>query len=412
MTNKKLYLIGDPVDHSLSPLLHGAMIAQTGVHYTYEVRRVQPRDLADFVAEAKAGGCAGFNVTMPHKEAILPLLDELSPAAAACGAVNTVCIKNGRAIGYNTDGRGFVDSLRARGLEPEGKTVLLLGTGGAGDAICDALVGAGVKKIFVTNRSVYPAQDLAARYPDKAQFIYFGIFPVRHAMAESDLFINATSLGMAGMKEFSDLGFLRDAPAGVTVYDLVYNPRQTMLLREAEKRGLLNLKTTPDCVPYLLKEKNVRLFTTHKIYSETELHARYEIMLENYSKVLRIEALTMLEMVNTDILPAVSDYTAKLVRTAEDKKALLGSAAGGYEQKTAARLSSLTEIASEDAAKLDDALLQAGDLPTAQEAASFYQAEVFKDMTELRLAVDEMETLTSRACWPYPSYGDLLFSVR
>lgn len=129
MTNKKLYLIGDPVDHSLSPLLHGAMIAQTGVHYTYEVRRVQPRDLADFVAEAKAGGCAGFNVTMPHKEAILPLLDELSPAAAACGAVNTVCIKNGRAIGYNTDGRGFVDSLRARGLEPEGKTVLLLGTG-------------------------------------------------------------------------------------------------------------------------------------------------------------------------------------------------------------------------------------------------------------------------------------------
>ena len=183
-------------------------------------------------------------------------------------------------------------------------------------------------------------------------------------------------------------------------------------LEEAEKRGLLNLKTTPDCVPYLLKEKNVRLFTTHKIYSETELHARYEIMLENYSKVLRIEALTMLEMVNTDILPAVSDYTAKLVRTAEDKKALLGSAAGGYEQKTAARLSSLTEIASEDAAKLDDALLQAGDLPTVQEAASFYQAEVFKDMTELRLAVDEMETLTSRACWPYPSYGDLLFSVR
>ena len=183
-------------------------------------------------------------------------------------------------------------------------------------------------------------------------------------------------------------------------------------LEEAEKRGLLNLKTTPDCVPYLLKEKNVRLFTTHKIYSETELHARYEIMLENYSKVLRIEALTMLEMVNTDILPAVSDYTAKLVRTAEDKKALLGSVAGGYEQKTAARLSSLTEIASEDAAKLDDALLQAGDLPTAQEAASFYQAEVFKDMTELRLAVDEMETLTSRACWPYPSYGDLLFSVR
>lgn len=214
MTKKKLYLIGDPVDHSLSPLLHSAMIAQTGVRYTYEPRRVQPRELADFVAEAKAGGCVGFNITMPHRETILPLLDELSPAAAACGLSSS------------------------RGLEPEGMTALLLGTGGAGDAICDALVKAGVKKIFVTNRSVYPAKDLAARYPDKAQFIYFGTFPVRHAMAESDLFINATSLGMAGMKEFSDLGFLRDAPSGVTVYDLVYEPRKTLLMKEAEKRGL------------------------------------------------------------------------------------------------------------------------------------------------------------------------------
>ena len=136
-----------------------------------------------------------------------------------------------------------------------------------------------------------------------------------------------------------------------------------------------------------MKEKNVRLFADHKIYSETELHARYEILLENYSKVLRIEALTMLDMVQTDILPAVSDYTAKLVRTAAEKKSLLGDAAGGYEYKTAARLSALTETASEDAA-------------------------VFKDMAELRLAVDEMETLTSRACWPYPTYGELLFSVR
>ena len=183
-------------------------------------------------------------------------------------------------------------------------------------------------------------------------------------------------------------------------------------LTEAEKRGLLNLKTTPDCVPYLLREKNIHLFTTHKVYSEAELHARYEIMLENYSKVLRIEALTMLEMVNTDILPAVSDYTAKLVRTANDKKALLGSTAGSYEQKTAARLSVLTETASEDAAKLDDALLRASETADAASEAKFYQAEVFKDMAELRLAVDEMETLTAHSCWPYPSYGDLLFSVR
>ena len=120
----------------------------------------------------------------------------------------------------------------------------------------------------------------------------------------------------------------------------------------------------------------------------------------------------MLDMVQTDILPAVSDYTAKLVRTAAEKKSLLGDAAGSYECRTAARLSALTETASEDAAKLSDALMQAGELPSAQEAADFYQAEVFKDMAELRLAVDEMETLTARACWPYPTYGELLFSVR
>ena len=183
-------------------------------------------------------------------------------------------------------------------------------------------------------------------------------------------------------------------------------------LEEAGKRGLLNLKTTPACAPYLLKEKNVKLFASHKIYSEAELHARYEILLENYSKVLRIEALTMLDMVQTDILPTVSDYTAKLLHTAAEKKELLGSAAGGYECKTAARLSALTETASEDAAKLSDALMQADELPGAQAQADFYQAEVFKDMAELRLAVDEMETLTARACWPYPTYGELLFSVR
>ena len=183
-------------------------------------------------------------------------------------------------------------------------------------------------------------------------------------------------------------------------------------LAEAEKRGLLNLKATPDCVPYLLLKKNIALFTTHKIYSEAELHARYEIMLENYCKVLRIEALTMLDMVSTDILPAVSEYSSKLMKTAAEKKSLLSAAAGAYELKTASKLSELTDTAASEAAALDEALLQAGEIADAGQAAKFYQEHVFRDMTQLRLTVDEMETLTSRAYWPYPSYGDLLFSVR
>ena len=135
-------------------------------------------------------------------------------------------------------------------------------------------------------------------------------------------------------------------------------------------------------------------------------------MLENYCKVLRIEALTMLDMVSTDILPAVSDYTATLMKTGAEKRSLLGESYGGYEMKTASRLAELTDAASMDASKLDEALLQAGEEADAELAAKFYQAVVFKDMTELRLTVDEMETLTSRACWPYPSYGELMFSVR
>ena len=110
----RLYLIGDPVAHSLSPLLHGAMIAQTGADCTYEARRVRAAELPAFLTEAKAA-CAGFNVTMPLKEAIVPLLDGLDASARECGAVNTVCIRQGRAIGHNTDGSGFVDSLRVRG---------------------------------------------------------------------------------------------------------------------------------------------------------------------------------------------------------------------------------------------------------------------------------------------------------
>ena len=108
---KQLFVIGDPVAHSLSPLLHQAMIDQTGAAYRYDVRTVRPEELPAFVRWAKDGGCAGFNVTMPHKEAILPLLDEVDATAASCGAVNTVCIREGRAIGHNTDGTGFLDSL-------------------------------------------------------------------------------------------------------------------------------------------------------------------------------------------------------------------------------------------------------------------------------------------------------------
>ena len=256
MTNKKLYLIGDPVDHSLSPLLHGTMIAQTGVHYTYEVRRVQPRDLADFVAEAKAGGCAGFNVTMPHKQTILPLLDEVDGFAADCGAVNTVCFRDGRAVGYNTDGVGLVDSLRCRGFDPAGRTVLLLGAGGAASAVCCALARAGASHIFVAARRLEAARTLSALCPGRVEAVPFDGATLRRALAESTLLINATPLGMDGKPPFPELSFLRAAPREAVVYDLVYQPRRTALLASASACGLAAVPGTS-----LLLHQAVRAFT-------------------------------------------------------------------------------------------------------------------------------------------------------
>lgn len=237
----RLYLIGDPVAHSLSPLLHGAMIAQTGADCTYEARRVRAAELPAFLTEAKAA-CAGFNVTMPLKEAILPLLDGLDASARECGAVNTVCIRQGRAIGHNTDGSGFVDSLRARSIDPAGMTVLLLGAGGAAEAVCTALVKAGAARLYVANRTIDRAHALAARCPEVIRPIPFDGDDLCRAAAESGLLVNATSLGMAGKGEFSDLDFLRRAPDGAVVYDLVYHPRCTRLLQAA---AALELSTIP-----------------------------------------------------------------------------------------------------------------------------------------------------------------------
>lgn len=232
---KQLYVIGDPVLHSLSPVLHRAMIAETGVDYGYEARTVRAGELADFVRWARAGGCAGFNVTMPHKEAIVPLLDELDRMAAAIGAVNTVCIRQGRAIGHNTDGTGFLDSLAARGFAPEGKRAVLLGAGGAAKAVFHALTGAGAQ-VTVCARRMEQAALLAGRCPDCGAACAFG--SVAQAAADCHLLINATPLGMRGKAAFSDLAFLQALPQDAGVYDLVYEPRETALLAAAAARGL------------------------------------------------------------------------------------------------------------------------------------------------------------------------------
>ena len=235
---KQLYVIGDPVAHSLSPLLHQAMLDQTGAAYRYDVRTVRPEELSAFVRWAKDGGCAGFNVTMPHKEAIRPLLDEVDTTAASCGAVNTVCIREGRAIGHNTDGTGFLDSLAGQAFYPQGRTVLLLGAGGAAKAVGHAMAAAGAGRIIVCARRLERAAALAAQLPGCGEGIVLAQDAIQQAAAACDLLVNATPLGMAGSPAFARLDFLQAMPPHAVVYDLVYHPRRTALLEAAARQGL------------------------------------------------------------------------------------------------------------------------------------------------------------------------------
>ena len=183
-------------------------------------------------------------------------------------------------------------------------------------------------------------------------------------------------------------------------------------IEEAERRGLLNLKSTPDCVPYYLAEKNVDLFTRHKIYTPVELHSRYEIKLDGYCKVLHIEALTMLDMVWKDILPAVSAYSKKLADTALAKKSLSDSIDCSFETELAAKISTLTAEAVKKTQALEYAVMDVKNYEDTLELARFYKDTVFAAMNELRIVVDELETHTAAEYWPYPSYGDILFSVK
>ena len=182
-------------------------------------------------------------------------------------------------------------------------------------------------------------------------------------------------------------------------------------IAEAEKRGLLNLRSTPECLPYSLHEKNMKLFISHKVYSETEMRARYEILSENYCKIINIEALTMIDMAKKDILPAVSKYSHELSDTVI-AKAACGDIESGYEKELLAKVSKLNTAAYKKTEKLEQAVLKAKEISETQELSMYYKDVVFAAMSELRITVDELETMVPAEIWPYPSYGDMLFSVK
>ena len=183
-------------------------------------------------------------------------------------------------------------------------------------------------------------------------------------------------------------------------------------LEEAEKRGLLNLRTTPDCLPHLVDQKNVDMLTGQKIYTAPELYSRYEITLENYCKAVRIEALTMVDMARKEIMPAVERYIASVASAAAAKKAVEPKLVCGYESRLIKKLSGLVEEMEERTEALAATTAKLQLLENVQEEANFIRDEILPKMTELRLAADEAETLTAEEFWPFPAYGELLFGLK
>ena len=231
-----LALIGQPVSHSLSPAMHNAAFAADGLDFVYVCMDVDPDDLPAAVKGAAALKLRGFNITMPHKRAMIPLVDELDEGARISGAVNTVVIEGSTLHGYNTDGGGMVMACREASIELSGRSVLLLGAGGAAAAIAVAFGGAGIGGLHIANRSVEHAirlrDNLSGLGMERVE-----VYPLDEAVPEAEVIVNATSLGM---KEGDPLpipaGYLEE---GKAVCDAVYRPgTQTPLVRLARERGL------------------------------------------------------------------------------------------------------------------------------------------------------------------------------
>ncbi|MDP3409352.1 shikimate dehydrogenase [Bosea sp. (in: a-proteobacteria)] len=231
----RCFVLGHPIAHSRSPLIHGAWLAEHGLPGSYEKIDVAPPELPGFIARLRAGEFTGGNVTVPHKEAMLALVDEASEAARAIGAVNTVWLEGGRLCGDNTDVSGFLAHLDASApaWEKTTRTALVLGAGGAARGIAFGLRGRGVGRIILVNRSRGRADDLAGSLGVPLEAADWA--QRDHLVGEADLIVNTTALGMQGQPPL-DLDLSRLKP-GTIVDDIVYVPLQTPLLRDAQRHG-------------------------------------------------------------------------------------------------------------------------------------------------------------------------------
>ncbi|MDI3257357.1 MAG: shikimate dehydrogenase [Kyrpidia sp.] len=234
----RVALIGHPVGHSLSPAMHNRAFEKLGLAWRYSAYEVRPKDLPAAMEGLLALGFRGWNVTIPHKEAACRLVDELSDEAAEIGAVNTVSVQHGRLVGYNTDGWGYVQSLKEEtGMAPEGKICALIGAGGAARGIAHALLREGAD-VWVFARRSEQADRLASALrrvgPGRIDSREWG--QLRRRLGDVNLCVNATPIGMTPHRDAMpfDPGWTRE---DCVISDIVYNPRETRLLRKARELG-------------------------------------------------------------------------------------------------------------------------------------------------------------------------------
>lgn len=280
---KQFCVIGDPIGHSLSPQIHGMVFRHLGLDYDYIAVHIRKEELADFIYKSKINSRPGFNVTIPHKQNIIPFLDELDPFASRIGAVNTVINRDGKLKGYNTDVPGFLFALSNNGWAPKGP-VVILGAGGASRAAFEALASTGVKTITISDviserlfeykrhfKQLHPDVVIIVSTKDRLELKTF--------IENADLLVNATPVGMWPKIDEIPIepGWLSGT---ITVFDMVPRPIVTELIRTANSKGL---KTIPGL--HMLIEQAIesdRLYLNRNIPRilfnsiETELHDQLE----------------------------------------------------------------------------------------------------------------------------------------
>ena len=238
---KKAFLLAHPAGHSISPVMHNAAFHALGIAAEYRALDISPDALADTVETLCKSDVIGANVTIPHKLAVMPFMDELSPDAEAIGAVNTVVNKSGYLFGHNTDASGYLRALKEdANFDPADKNVVVLGAGGAARAVVYALIQAGAKQIAIHNRTQEKAETLIKTFKDDTKLEIISHSLLEDFVHTCDLLINTTSVGMEKSGKDTNESPLPEGilPETGFVSDIVYRPAKTKLLRNAASRGL------------------------------------------------------------------------------------------------------------------------------------------------------------------------------